>query len=297
MDPLSTVLNVVAAQCVVSGTLLGGGEWAVKFPPAKGIKFWSIVRGTARMKAGKEPIVTLNAGDVVLRTAAAPAIMGSNLSVPVTELEKLLRERQGVRARVGTGEEFGMVGGEVILEDEDVALFRSTLPPTLVIRAGSPRAATLQWLMTEIVREQKTPAIGNTVATNQLALLVFIQILRAHAETETSTGWLAGIADRQLGPAFVKMHASPERNWTLPELARACGMSRAAFAERFKRIAGITPVAYLTSWRIRLARQGLARGETIGTLASQLGYGSESALSHAFKRVVGVSPRAYREAV
>lgn len=294
MDPLSTVLGVVAARSIVSGTLIAGGAWAVRFPPAHGIKFWGIVRGTARLVVGRESFV-VEAGDVVLRAAPQPVVMGSDLDLPAVELEQLLRTRTGVRSRAGTGDDFGMVGGEVVLADDDLALFLATLPPTLVIRAGTPRAATLQWLMTEIVREQKTPALGSVVATNQLAHLVFIQILRAHAETETSTGWLAGIADRQLAPAFVKMHGHPERTWTLPELARACGMSRAGFADRFKRIAGTTPVAYLTAWRIRLARQGLARGESIAELAARLGYSSESALSHAFKRVVGVSPRAFRE--
>jgi AraC-like DNA-binding protein len=150
--------------------------------------------------------------------------------------------------------------------------------------------------MAEIVREQKRPALGGEVAIGQLALLMFVQILRAHAESEASTGWLAGLADRRLAPAFTRMHGSPERAWTLTELARACAMSRAAFAERFKQVAGTTPLAYLAAWRIRLARRGLERGASVGELALELGYSSESALSHAFKRIAGTSPRAYRDA-
>ena len=292
MDPLSNVLGVVAARSVVSGTLYAGGRWAVRFPPAKGIKFWGIVRGTARIKSGREAAITVHAGDVVLRTAASVAVMGSHLTETPMELEALLRERKG--ARVGKGDAFAMVGGEVLLAADDVAWFRATLPPTIVISASSPRAATLQWLMTEIVREQQAPSLGGEVATAQLALLMFVQILRAQAETETSTGWLAGLADRRLAPAFARMHASPERAWTLTELARVCAMSRAAFAERFKEVARTTPLAYLAAWRIRLARRGLERGASIVELAAQLGYSSESAFSHAFKRIAGTSPRAYR---
>lgn len=295
MDPLSNVLGVVAARSVVSGTLHASGRWAVRFPPAKGIKFWGIVCGTARMKSGREAAIALGAGDVVLRTAASVAVMGSDLTESPTELAALLRDRRG--ARVGTGDEFAMVGGEVLLAADDVAWFRATLPPTIVIGASSPRSATLRWLMTEIVREQQAASLGAEVATAQLALLMFVQILRAQAETETSTGWLAGLADRRLAPAFACIHASPERRWTLAALARACAMSRAAFAERFKQVAGTTPLAYLTAWRIRLARRGLERGASIGELAQQLGYSSESALSHAFKRIAGTSPRDYRAGV
>ena len=298
MDPLSNALGVVAAKCVVSGTLQAGGTWAVRFPPAEGIKFLGVVRGTARMKSGRDAAITVRAGDVVLRAAPQVVVMGSDLGATPTELATLVRDRKGsALARVGTGDEFAMVGGEVLLAEEDIAWFRATLPPTIAISAGSERAATLQWLMAEIVREQKQPALGGEVAIGQLALLMFVQILRAHADSEASTGWLAGLADRRLAPAFARMHGSPERAWTLPELARACAMSRAAFADRFKQIAGTTPLAYLAAWRIRLARHGLERGASIGELADQLGYSSENSLSHAFKRIAGTSPRAYRDAV
>ncbi len=38
--------------------------------------------------------------------------------------------------------------------------------------------------------------------------------------------------------------------WTVAELASAAGMSRSAFALRFRQIVGETPLEYLTRWRI-----------------------------------------------
>ena len=91
------------------------------------------------------------------------------------------------------------------------------------------------------------------------------------------------------------MHDEPGRAWRLTELAKAAGMSRARFAQRFKAAAGVPPLGYLTDWRMRMAQRRL-REETVGVIeiARSLGYKSESAFSHAFKRVTGIGPRAYR---
>jgi AraC-like DNA-binding protein len=65
--------------------------------------------------------------------------------------------------------------------------------------------------------------------------------------------------------------------------------------ERFKSTAGVTPLNYLTNWRMRLAERMLRETEaSISTLAPSLGYASESAFSNAFKRVTGVAPTEYR---
>lgn len=91
------------------------------------------------------------------------------------------------------------------------------------------------------------------------------------------------------------MHSQPDRPWGLAELARAAGMSRTSFAERFRVAAGTPPLAYLSSWRMILAQRALRDPDArVGTIAAELGYGSDSAFSTAFKREVGVSPLQYR---
>jgi AraC-like DNA-binding protein len=74
-------------------------------------------------------------------------------------------------------------------------------------------------------------------------------------------------------------------------------MSRTTFAERFRTVAGVAPLAYLTDWRMRLAERALREevGRPVGSIALAVGYASESAFSNAFKRETGQSPRAYRD--
>jgi AraC-like DNA-binding protein len=68
-----------------------------------------------------------------------------------------------------------------------------------------------------------------------------------------------------------------------------------SFAERFRTVAGVPPLTYLSAWRMLLAQRALRDGEVrVATLAAGLGYASESAFSTAFKREVGESPLRYR---
>jgi AraC-like DNA-binding protein len=78
------------------------------------------------------------------------------------------------------------------------------------------------------------------------------------------------------------------------ELASRTGMSRSAFAQRFRDLVGVAPLDYVTRWRMHRAREALRRKEaTVAGLAASLGYSSESAFGNAFKRVFGLAPKRY----
>ena len=129
---------------------------------------------------------------------------------------------------------------------------------------------------------------------------MFVHLLRASIEhgAAPETGWLRAVGDERLAPALRLIHANPGRPWHLPELAKAAAMSRTSFAARFRAVAGVAPLAYVTQWRMRLAQRALRQeGPPVSALARELGYASESAFSNAFKREVGVAPQRYRSAM
>jgi len=93
-------------------------------------------------------------------------------------------------------------------------------------------------------------------------------------------------------------HAEPGRAWTIESLAASAGMSRSAFAARFKALTGETPLDYLTEWRMQQAKSLIESGETpLKQIVASLGYASQAAFRTAFKRRVGQTPGAYRAAV
>jgi AraC-like DNA-binding protein len=93
------------------------------------------------------------------------------------------------------------------------------------------------------------------------------------------------------------MHAEVQRSWTVAQLAKAAGLSRSAFFDRFTRIVGMSPMEYLLAWRMAVAR-GLLRRQDLGIaeVADRVGYSSASTFSTAFSRHVGEPPSRYARA-
>jgi AraC-like DNA-binding protein len=108
-----------------------------------------------------------------------------------------------------------------------------------------------------------------------------------------SHGWIGALSDPKIGAGLRLLHRDVSRNWKVEELARSVGMSRSAFALRFKTLVGVPPLDYLLRWRMQRARDLLRRNDNVATVAFRLGYQSESAFGNAFKRIYGRSPKRY----
>ena len=75
------------------------------------------------------------------------------------------------------------------------------------------------------------------------------------------------------------------------------GLSRTAFARRFRTMVGEPPLTYLTRWRMTVAAQLLRETNLpVESVATRVGYGSPFAFGKAFKRSMGNAPGAYRRA-
>lgn len=152
-------------------------------------------------------------------------------------------------------------------------------------------------LIRSAIEESEKQRPGRETILARLSELLFVGVLRRFIEQmpDHSRGWLAGLKDPAIGRALQAMHARPERDWTIEELAREAAMSRAAFAERFAERVGETPMKYLARWRMQLAARLLEEtGQPIEAIAEQVGYRSEAAFNRAFKTIVGMPPGAWR---
>jgi AraC-like DNA-binding protein len=126
--------------------------------------------------------------------------------------------------------------------------------------------------------------------------MMLIEVLRLHITDKRTDGigWLFALANRQLSAAIAAMHERPGHRWTVQALAERAGMSRSAFALRFKEQVGTSVMEYLIRWRMLLAADRLvSSSDAVSSIALSLGYESESAFGFAFKREMGCSPRQY----
>ncbi|MGH9594729.1 MAG: helix-turn-helix transcriptional regulator, partial [Bryobacteraceae bacterium] len=114
---------------------------------------------------------------------------------------------------------------------------------------------------------------------------------------ELNSGTLHALSDAQIGAALRLMHEKIDYPWTVAALASQAGMSRSAFARRFKELVGETPLEYLTRWRMQRASYLLRESShKLANVAQSVGYDSDGAFHKAFKRVLGIAPGEYRRA-
>ncbi len=173
---------------------------------------------------------------------------------------------------------------------------RDALPPILWVKNEKWESPLIEMLSVEMERD----APGQAAVLDRLIDMLMIAILRKWFErSETrELPWYQAKGDRVVGRALKLIHREPAHAWTLASLSAKVGVSRAALARRFNEVVGESPMAFLTQWRLALAADLLCEpGETVGTVAERVGYGSPYALSAAFKRVRGLSPQKHRESV
>ena len=96
--------------------------------------------------------------------------------------------------------------------------------------------------------------------------------------------------------ALDAFHASPYITWSVELLAEKAGMSRSAFSNRFQTIMVVTPMYYVTHWRMQCAHDMLITGnKSIAKIAEQMTYQSEASFRKAFKQHIGNPPGAVRK--
>ncbi|MFF7189875.1 AraC family transcriptional regulator [Streptomyces sp. NPDC008222] len=300
LDPLSDALAVADARCVFSGGFTAGGDWAIRLRGRDKLKVNAVVRGHCLLVSedGGEPL-RVEAGDIVVSDGRRSYVLCSAPGVAPLDSKQVEVDPGDRMAHLGDGEAFLCVSGHIDLSRDSGDLLRRALPEMIHVRAATVEAPVLGWLIGQLLGEMAAGRAGSGFASDQIAQLLFLQVLRVclvDAQT-LPAGWLRALADERLAPALRLMHGDPSRPWQLDELARAAAMSRTTFALRFKEAAGVPPLTYLLNWRMSLAARALREDDTpVGALAQSVGYTSESAFSNAFKRTVGVAPKRYRDA-
>ena len=169
------------------------------------------------------------------------------------------------------------------------------LPPLIVVPLAQVDG--LEGALALLFGEAERARCGHRLLADRLFEVVLVQLLRwmldHPVESGISQGMMAGLGDSALARVLARLHEHPGQAWTLDAMAQQAGMSRSAFAARFKQIVGTTPADYLTDWRLALAKARLRRGDAVKLVADELGYANASALSRVFAQRVGMSPRAW----
>ncbi|ENM5759816.1 TPA: cupin domain-containing protein [Vibrio mimicus] len=170
----------------------------------------------------------------------------------------------------------------------DSPLFRA-LPDALIIPLAKldGLAPTINLLFDEAFSQRYA---HNAVVASLLDLLLLLLLRHLVEHNLCESGLLAAMTDPKLAKAIEAIHANPDTPWTIVDLAKLAGMSRAQFAARFHQVIGQPPLSYVTESRLLLAQQLLLAGQPVKFIALEVGYSGGVAFSRAFERQFGLTP-------
>lgn len=124
----------------------------------------------------------------------------------------------------------------------------------------------------------------------------FVRLLGLVRVHQRSSGFRSHRAEGRLLGILGLLRESPERPWTLEEMAREAGLSVPHFTELCRRQTGMPPLAYLISLRLQRAMNLLQQGRhNVAEAARAVGYEDPFYFSRLFRKHLGLPPSACRQ--
>ncbi len=309
LDLLSDILTRLSLRGTLYFRTSFTEPWGVRAPAFRDVaRFHFAHRGEALVRVAGERIpVHLAQGDLIVIPHGAAHVLSCRHTGPdeALPLDDVLTRSgfPGHGTLVWGGDESPrdtqLICGHFALAEGSRHLLFDRLPSYIHLRGyGDEAGPWLEATLKIIGAAAGGARLGGDLIALKMSEAIFAQAIRAHVKQAREEGCgVAGFADPHLARALTAFHRRPTDGWTVADMAREAGLSRTGFAERFTRRLGVTPMAYVTSWRMQIAREGLAaRGLSVAEAAEISGYASESAFSRAFKKEIGLSPATFRQA-
>lgn len=287
-------------ETLVYGHLELTAPWGLKIQKGEHACFGMVTRGNGWLTVeGRGKPIPLTSGDCFCLFAQSHEhALRDNPRTRTQNMQDVVKAKAGNTVSFGGGGvPTTIIGGKFGFDRVNSKPLTDLLPSHIHVGAGSSQTAPLQGILQLLASEAGQATVGSQLLLKRLADVFLIQIIRAYIASDEcrKVGWFRALSDHQIGAALQSMHDRMAQPWTVAALASAAGMSRSAFAPRFKELVGETPLEYLTRWRVHKAARLLWEGDKkLIEVANSVGYHSDGAFNKTFKRIVGVTPGEYR---
>ena len=291
-DPLAIIISLLRPQTVLSKIVSGAGKWSIRKPRYEDPAFCLLLDGSCFLEPDGIGALELREGDFVLLPEMPSFTLASdlNLSPTLVDFDHSRVTHYGTESGPMM---MRMLGGYFRFDRANAQLLVKLLPPVIHIRREEAGATRVRKIVELIGEEADAHRAGRALILERLVEVLLVEALRFRSASTAreEQGLLAGLSDPALAHTLREIHVDLARRWTVEQLARTAGMSRAVFAERFARKIGMPPMQYLLEWRVALAKD-ILRSErpSLAEVAERVGYQSASAFSTAFTRLTGRSP-------
>ncbi len=303
MDILTNVLETLHLESSLYLRSELGAPWGLHIPAAPTMLFHAINAGSCWMYfLDKSEPVLLASGDIIVLPHGDEHALVDDCATPIPP-PNVPEATNNHCARLylgGAGARSSIVCGSFSFHPSKSTFLLAPLPRLIHLhsedwRTNSWLVTTMQFLFDETGSDQ----LGTNLIRRHLTDILFVQVLRTWISRQQGQlpGWLQALHDQHIRKAIEAIHEEPGTAWSVERLAQKAGLGRAAFAARFTKLVGESPMHYLTRWRMQVAGEMLRSGTTtIDTIAQELGYYSRASFTNAFKRHMGLGTGAYRRA-
>ncbi|MFY0617446.1 AraC family transcriptional regulator [Shimia sp.] len=310
LDLLSDILTNLSMRGTLYFRTSFTKPWGVAVPSYENVaRFHFAHRGNCLVKvAGQDEPISLAQGDLVIipHGASHDLFCGHEPERTVMPLDAVLEKSgfDGSGVLVYGGEEpqseTQLICGHFSFEPNSRHILMERLPPFIHLtnygeNAGRWMEATLRM----IGEEAGGRKMGGDLIALKMSEAILAQAIRSFIESSDTQNWALGaFSDKNIARALDAFHKAPAERWTVEMLANAAGMSRTGFAVQFQKLMLMSPMEYVTSWRMEIAKKVLQTGSASLTDAAEgAGYASDSAFTRAFKKETGQTPAEFRKGI
>ncbi|WP_299893010.1 AraC family transcriptional regulator [uncultured Ruegeria sp.] len=310
LDLLSDILTSLSLRGSLYFRTSFTKPWGVAVPSFKNVaRFHFAHRGGCLVLVdGVEEPVSLAQGDLIIiphgtsHDLYCGHLHESTIMPLDTVLEKSGYEGSGVLVYGGEEpqSETQLICGHFSFEPHSKHILLERLPPFIHLKnygehAGKWMEATLRVIGDEAGGQR----MGGDLIALKMSEAILAQAIRSFVESNDAPEWgLGGFADNNLRRALDAFHKEPNKTWTVESLAQAAGMSRTSFAVLFQKKMAMTPMEYVTGWRIEIAKRLLMNPlNTLRDAAEAAGYASDSAFVRVFKKETGLTPVGFKRSL
>jgi len=309
LDLLSDILTNLSMRGTLYFRTSFTKPWGVEVPEFENVaRFHFAHRGNCivRVEGAAEP-VSLAQGDLVIIPHGASHILycGHDPEQTVMPLDTVLSRSgyDGSGVLVYGGEEphseTQLICGHFSFEPDAKHILIERLPSYIHLKNyGETAGRWMEATLRVIGEEAGGSRMGGDLIALKMSEVILAQAIRSFVESDRAPGCgLGAFSDRNLSRALDAFHKAPAEAWTVESLAHCAGMSRTGFAVRFQDMMAMTPMEYVTGWRMEIAKTVLKRpGTSLTDAAEHAGYASDAAFSRAFKKSSGMTPAEFRKA-
>jgi len=280
-DVLSEVLRGLRAEGTVYFCDQLSPPWEKRYSGDDGASFHQIRRGGCRLEAG-DRVEYLGPGDLIFLAPGLAHVLSS--------------EPQAKEAPTDSAETL-LLCGYCTFNNVENSPFSKLFPELIIIRAEQlERLGWLQSILNQLSIEYLSMRPGTEIVVQRMTEVLLVELIRMNFGQNEQAPLIKALTDQYISKALERLHQAPEKKWSLEILATDIGLSRAAFAKRFKLLVGVPMFDYLTHLRIQQACQLLTETDMpLYKIANRVGYESDLAFTRTFKNRLGLTPTAYRK--